>query len=142
MDNFCKNCGAKLDDGIMYCPQCGLQIYDNGTLVKNNTNQSESIENKKKENKYIITIIALYAIGIILMFLPFTGKFGFAFTIYPFFFLTAFIMTIYAKVKIRGSKKIKLIFNFSIGMLVVAIVCIILIFITCNSMIQSMQGCN
>ncbi|MDD6879522.1 MAG: hypothetical protein PUD59_04780 [bacterium] len=103
MNNYCRNCGEKLENDINVCPKCNAEVFKNRINVEEK--KKELYEYKNKENKYVILIIALFSLSCI------SFVFNFLSYINPLLFLCAIITLIYAKITMNKSIKIKIIFN-------------------------------
>lgn len=60
MNNYCKYCGEKLENNPSICPKCNTKLFENEINTEEEKNKLK--EYKKKENKYLIIIITLYAL--------------------------------------------------------------------------------
>lgn len=63
MNNYCRNCGNKLESNAKVCSKCGFEVLkiDSTDDVKNIVNPPEY---KKKENIYVIIVIALFLLSV------------------------------------------------------------------------------
>jgi transcription initiation factor TFIIIB Brf1 subunit/transcription initiation factor TFIIB len=69
--NYCKQCGENLEDGILFCPNCGCKI---GEKIFQEQTKQKLVTSKKKINVCSILAIIFGAIGVIpllnFLFLP------------------------------------------------------------------------
>lgn len=129
MNNYCRNCGEKLENDTKACPKCNAEVFENRVNVEQRKNELE--EYKKKENKYIIIIIALYALSYLSPHLIFWGEYNFISYISPLLSLGATITLIYARITMNKSKKIRIMFNIFMALIILYLLFIIFIVIPC-----------
>lgn len=116
MNNYCRNCGNKLESNEKVCSKCGFEVLkiDSTDDVKNIVNTPEY---KKKENIYVIIVIALFLLSV---FAPsidnLLGKNSFFSVVSPWLTISPLAAVIFAKFEMPDSKKIKLLY-FAIGII-------------------------
>lgn len=116
MNNYCRNCGNKLESNAKVCSKCGFEVLkiDSTDDVKNIVNTPEY---KKKENIYVIIVIFLFLLSV---FVPsiddLLGENSIFSSISPLFTVATMITLIFAKFEMPDSKKIKLLY-FAIGII-------------------------
>lgn len=138
MNNYCRNCGNKLDSNTKVCSKCGLEVLeiDSTDDVKNIVNTPEY---KKKENIYVIIVIALFLLSV---FAPsidnLLGKNSFFSSISPLFTVATMIILIFARITMRESKKIEILFNVFMTLMLLGIFLIVVFTITC---MNTMNNC-
>lgn len=105
MNNYCKYCGEKLENNPSICPKCNTKLFENEINTEEEKNKLK--EYKKKENKYLIIIITLYALPYLSNYLKFSEEYNFISYIKPLLYLGAIITLIYARITMNKSIKIK-----------------------------------
>lgn len=73
-DTYCRNCGKKLKDGAVFCPDCGTEVKKTGvnTVKKTSTNKVEKTGvNKTTDQKSSKSPIILIGAGIFILFILF-----------------------------------------------------------------------
>lgn len=116
MNNYCRNCGNKLESNAKVCSKCGFEVLkiDSTDDVKNIVNTPEY---KKKENIYVIIVIALFLLSV---FAPsidnLLGKNSVFSAVSPWLTISLLAAVIFAKFEMPDSKKIKLLY-FAIGII-------------------------
>ena len=109
MNNYCRNCGEKLESDTKICPKCNTEVFENRINIEQRKNELE--EYKKKENRYIITIFLLYALSYLSAYLGFRKEYSFISYINPLLSLGAIITLIYARITMNKSQKIRTLFT-------------------------------
>lgn len=166
---YCKSCGAKLDDSVKFCTECGNQliVVDNNTIINNNTiqtqpvNQVETPEEHKAGNTLGIISLCLYFGGPLITFLisfavgfgsGISGTSSSAYTSITTLLsslsgisgLAAYVLMIIGRVKYPKNTLCKVVMWIYIGFLILGILSVILLFafcyITCSTM--DLSGCN
>jgi len=66
MNNYCRNCGRKLESGEKKCINCDAEVLEKRINVE--SKRQELAEYKKKENRYIILTIFLYVLSYLVNF--------------------------------------------------------------------------
>ncbi len=66
-EKFCHNCGAKIDVNAELCPQCGVRQPAPG---------SKSASQQEQQNKWIITLILCWFLGVFGVHRFYTGYVG------------------------------------------------------------------
>lgn len=141
MNNYCRNCGNKLDDETKICNICGAEVFEKRVVPDYKKEELQLI--KKKEKKYIITIILLfvasYLVPEIVSYIPsfskleYNGLYSIVSLISPLLSLSALILLISARITMRGSKAIRTLFNIFIILVGAYFMFIILVLATCMS---------
>lgn len=138
MNNYCRNCGEKLENNIKVCPKCNAEVFENRVNVEQRKNELEKY--KKKENMYIIVIIILYASAYLSpYYFRILGVYNFISYIIPLLYLAATITLIYARITMNKSQKIRIMFNIFMILIVLYLFFIIFMFITCTGVLN--KGC-
>ncbi|MDO4376247.1 MAG: hypothetical protein Q4C33_03630 [bacterium] len=138
MNNYCRNCGIKLENNIKECPNCKTEVFE--TRITESPKTETTPEQIAKEKKYILAIIILYALSVA------TQSIG---TIYkPLNFLTLLsspfslsskIILIYARITTKN-KAIKILFIIFIVTLILKLLAIILLIAACSTMVSNCNG--
>ena len=116
MNNYCRNCGNKLESNAKVCSKCGFEVLkiDSTDDVKNIVNTPEY---KKKENIYVIIVIFLFLLSV---FVPsidnLLGENSIFSAVSPWLTISPLAAVIFAKFEMPDSKKIKLLY-FAIGII-------------------------
>ena len=116
MNNYCRNCGNKLESNAKVCSKCGFEVLkiDSTDDVKNIVNTPEY---KKKENIYVIIVIFLFLLSV---FVPsiddLLGENSIFSAVSPWLTISPLAVVIFAKFEMPDSKKIKLLY-FAIGII-------------------------
>lgn len=116
MNNYCRNYGNKLESNAKVCSKCGFEVLkiDSTDDVKNIVNTPEY---KKKENIYVIIVIALFLLSV---FVPsidnLLGENSIFSAVSPWLTISLLAAVIFAKFEMSDSKKIKLLY-FAIGII-------------------------
>lgn len=137
MNNYCTNCGEKLEANVKSCPKC------NNKILYEKIHDEDPIkyftEVKDKEKKYLICISGLYVLGVLLgsfnniPYLNFLAYFS------PLFYWASIIILIYARFTLRDSKIIKILLVIVLVLLALYLLYMFLIAVTyCNII----RGCD
>ena len=136
MNNYCRNCGKKIEANLNKCDYCEAEIIEKRVIP-----QEKEIEIKKyksKEKKYIISIIILFITPIILEKIEIEYGFYLSDYIILLFYMSysvlrlAFLITlVYARITMSNSKIIKVIFNVLITLALLFVLLILLILSAC-----------
>lgn len=138
MNNYCRNCGIKLENNVKECPNCKTEVFETRITEKPKTKITP--EQAAKERKYILTIISLFILSILT---PEIGK-----TFYSLKFLSilswplllsSIILLIYARITTKN-KTIEALFVILIASLIYIIVGTIFMMITCTTIIPNCVG--
>lgn len=135
MNNYCTNCGEKLENNTKVCPKCNAEVHKNSINVEQKKNELE--EYNKKENKYVIIVITLYALSYLSYCLKFLRENNFISYIRPLLSLGAIITLIYARINMNKSKKIRIMFNIFLVLTILNLLFIMFMFISCISFCES-----
>lgn len=120
MNNYCENCGNKLESNAKVCSKCGAEVLEIGE----STNSTCDVKNivhtsayKKKENIYVIIVIFLFLLSV---FVPsiddLLGENSIFSAVSPWLTISPLTVVIFAKFEMPDSKKIKLLY-FAIGII-------------------------
>lgn len=137
MNNYCRNCGEKLENGIKSCPKCSAEVFDERINVDEKKKELEVY--KKKEKKYIIIVITLFAIALAVPYLNFLGIYSFISYLSSLALLGAIITLIFARITMNNSKKIKIMFNIFLALTILYFLYILFIFAACYVTLN--RGC-
>ena len=116
MNNYCRNCGNKLESNEKVCSKCGFEVLkiDSTDDVKNIVNTPEY---KKKENIYVIIVIALFLLSVLVPSInDLLGENSVFSAVSPWLTISFLAAVIFAKFEMPDSKKIKLLY-FVIGII-------------------------
>ena len=129
MNNYCRNCGEKIDIDTKVCPKCSTEVIKQKIDVQ----QKEAVmkEFNKKENLYLLIIISLYLIGQLLSYIKLSENNSFIDNIRPLFLLSSILTLIYARITLRKSIKIKILFWIVIGVFLAYIIYLLIIIFSC-----------
>lgn len=132
MNNYCRNCGIKLENNIKECLNCKTEVFE--TRITEAPKTEITPEQTAKEEKYILTIIILYILSIITKNIGLIFKPLYILTMlsYP-FSLCSKILLIYARITTKN-KTIKILFIIFIISLILKILAIIFIVVACSSL--------
>ena len=150
MNNFCRNCGEKLEDNIKVCPKCGAEVFEEKIDVEQKQVELENF--KKKENFYIFLIIGLFAFGYGLPIIfdsiykatdsvELYKVYNAIKSICSLLSLAGIITAIYARVTMHDSTKIKVLFRIIIVLVILFLIYAIWVVILCSSAMGSFRGC-
>lgn len=65
---FCGKCGAKIDEGVKFCPSCGAMVSEKGSVQKEVKEESRLIYESKGRGKSSLIIIAVSILFIVFAF--------------------------------------------------------------------------
>ena len=102
MNNYCRNCGSKIENSIRKCPICEAEVFEERINVEKTKAELENCH--KNENKFVLITIVLAIVGI----------FGFPFLprlLGPLILVSPLFILIYAKNKYQYSEKIERLYN-------------------------------
>ena len=140
MNNYCRNCGNKLDKDAKFCSKCSAEVFDDRIDVEKKKKELEVY--RKKENIFIIVVICLYVLPYFLHYLHFISDAVVSF-IGPLSYLCATVILIYARIMMHDSIKIKVLFYIIISLVIIYILFMILLFVTCLGFAELIdKGCN
>lgn len=141
MNNYCRNCGSKINNDAKICDTCGAEVFEKRVVPDDKKLELEL--QKKKEKKYIITIILLFVVSnltptiISYIFMAINLEYNVLYSIVlmisPLLSLSALIMLVYARITMRGSKAIRVLFNIFIILVSLHFLFVIIIMVTCMS---------
>lgn len=132
MNSFCRNCGEKLETNVKYCAKCGAEVFSKRINIEEE--KQKRIKFKRKENIFIALIISLIFFTFLLSRIK--NNFFVSF-LNPLFFLIAIILLVYAKIKLKKSKKIKILFDCFVSLVISFLLINILLEITCSNAINT-----
>lgn len=131
MNNYCRNCGRKLESGEKKCINCDAEVLEKRINVE--SKRQELAEYKKKENRYIILTIFLYVLSYLV---NFESYFNFLSSYSSLIFLGSIMTAIYARITLNNSKNIKTMFNVFILVIIINFLFVLLLITTCESVID------
>lgn len=128
MNNYCRNCGHKLDNDSKFCTNCGTEVLEKRVDDVKEKN-AEYNSYKKLEKKYLIILGILFALPKVLFFAN-------ASVLSPLCSIAFYITLIYARIKVKESKIIKVIFIIEMILLALGIIASIAILIFCANTLK------
>ncbi len=131
MNNYCRNCGEKLNSNDKQCPKCHAKVFEKRIDVKQK--KLEIKEFKRKETIYVIIIFSLYAIAYLVAHLNISKNNNFVSNTSSLFLLGSVITLVYARITLNKSIIIRVLFGILIGIIIISIIWIIFLFATCGS---------
>ena len=138
MNNYCRNCGEKLEKNQKVCHKCNAEVFEQRIDVEKK--EKELVEFKKKEIIYITIIISIFVFVIFLHHFNFLEKNN---AISPLLILGDIILLVYARITMNRSVKIKVIFYIFTGLIILYLISMLLLFISCLGMAELLnRGCN
>lgn len=80
----CQRCGKEIAEGLVFCPECGEILVEEGAKLQESQVQAELEEAKDRANMHVILAIVLVTVGLMgggLLFVSSSvlGLFGIAF---------------------------------------------------------------
>lgn len=137
MNNYCTNCGTKLDENKK-CSNCQTEVLE--TRLTETPKTETTPEQATKEKKYIITIITLYILAIIMRNIGTMHNSLYFLVLLSFpTSLSSIILLIFARITTKN-KTIKILFTIFIISLILSILGAIFIFVTCTTMASNCNG--
>lgn len=133
MNNYCRNCGEKLEENVEECSKCGAKVFTNRVNI---AEEEIEIQNKASlEKKYIIALVCLY-IAPYIFGLPFFARYtqSLANVLSPILVVAFLVLLVYARIKLKWSKVIRIIFAIAIGLFLLRLIVFLLLFVTCMGM--------
>ena len=137
MNNYCSNCGQKIDSNETICPNCNAEIPA-GT-IDTYKDKMDLSELRYKEDKYIKMVLSLYVLSRIVGGMSYIIKIDYISLLGPIISFAAYIMLIYARITVRESKKIRIMFLIFIILFIIKIIAFVIIIISC---INTLRGCG
>ena len=130
MNNYCTNCGEKLEENAKNCPKCHMEI---------STNQMEEKKSseKKKEKQYIFIVLFLYAFPYLKKIILPSSDSYISYFLNSSSYICATIILIYARITMHNSKSIKVMFKIFVFFIVLFLIWALFLVITCGSVIRS-----
>ena len=165
MDKFCHNCCKEIEEGTVFCTNCGVQLSQSDNEANNDNNsQIETIKeqpvtqqnnnvNSNQDNKSNATLfgvlsLVLYFAGSIIIsllsyLLPANSRDAFM-SLSGFCPLVGIVLMIIGRVKYPTNKFLKVVMWIIIGSIILGIVAFILLFIWCYITCSNMDtsGCG
>lgn len=137
MNNYCRNCGKPIEKNTKFCTNCGAEVFEERIDVEKEKKELEEFRNK--ENIYMIVVICMYVLPYLLEHFNFVSD-SFSSFINPLVYLCATVILIYAKITMRNSEKIKILFYIIISLVILYIISMIFLIATCLGTARLM-GC-
>lgn len=134
MNNYCRNCGEKLEAEVKLCPKCNTEVIENRIDI--DEKQKELKAYKEKEIGLITIIILLYSFAFFSSYFSYSNGYEFILYIKPLIYLGATMTLIYARSTMHDSIKIKIIFNIFIFLTVIFFLVTLFLFMTCQEIIN------
>lgn len=132
MNNYCRNCGQKLENNVTNCPNCNAEIFEKRINV--DEKKEEITKFKEKEKNYVIIILLLQFIPYLLV----GSENAIVTFISPLLSVASYILLIYARITMSNSKVIKTMFNILLILFIIRLLYVIIIFVACTNIIK---GC-
>lgn len=131
MNNYCRNCGQKLEEGVTVCQKCNAEVFIERINVEEK--KEEITKFKIKEKNYVIIILLMYFSSI---FLSFGLENKIIFFVSPLLALASYIMLIYARITMYNSRMIKIMFNIFLILFIIKLIYIIMMMVACVNIIK------
>ena len=136
LNNYCRNCGKKLDFNEKYCTNCGAEVFEKRINIEEKKNELDIYKRKEKRN--ILSVIILISLYFLSIHFNLSKKYEFISFINSLLIISSFIIIIYARITMNDSKKIRIMFNLFLAYLVYIMVLLLILMIGLNSLIR---GC-
>lgn len=116
-----------LEKNSGFCPKCGCKVIN-----YNLNNDEKTAEYKKKEMRYIIFSLFLIVLAQIIKNIQATSEFFvYLSCMWPIIYCAAIISVIFARIKMKDSKKIKIMFNIIVYGTLIWLAFLILVTVAC-----------
>lgn len=140
VNNYCRNCGKKINENEKVCSNCNAEVFNDRIDVEKKKNELEKY--RYKEKVYVIVIICMYILPYFLIRFKLVNDSVSSF-ISPLLYLGATVLLIYAKIMMHDSIKIKVLFYTIISLVVLYVLSTILMFVTCLGLAELFnRGCS
>ena len=137
MNNYCRNCGEKLENDITVCPKCNCEVLDGRINVEEKREELKYF--RKKEFDYILSIIFLYLMAFLISNTEAYGYDPFLSFIVPLMTLGATVLLVYAKFSMKKSFIINLLYKVFILLILAYFIYIIYLMMACTGVFH--RGC-
>lgn len=134
LNNYCRNCGKKLDLNEKYCTNCGAEVFEKRINIEEK--KKELYIYKRKEKIYILSVIILISLYFLSVHFNLSKKYEFISFINSLLLIGSFIIIIYARITMCDSKKIRIMFNLFLAYLIYIMVLLLILIIGLNSLIR------
>lgn len=138
MNNYCRHCGEKLEANVTVCPKCSAEVIE--ARVNIEEKKKEIDEQKKKAKKYVLIMALFYALAYLIDYYKELFEGSFIYNLRSLFPLMAIITLIYARVTLKQSKLIRVLFGILLTLTILYILFFLFILITCMAFMNS--GCS
>ena len=102
MNNYCRHCGFKFENGEDVCPKCKVKVIKDRINVEQK--KEEIKENKKTENIYFFVCLGFIFFTIGSYFVSFLND------LFPVLVLITVVLIIISKAKVKNSVKINVLY--------------------------------
>lgn len=124
MNNYCRNCGNKLEKDDLKCSKCDVEVINDRvspTYAKKMANTYQ-----KEEKKYFSIMVALFIISLLA---------GVFFTMaVPFLYFFEIVLGVYMINRFKSSQRIKIIFGVEVGLILWHLLGALLLYWLCSSL--------
>lgn len=134
LNNYCRNCGKKLDLNEKYCTNCGAEVFEKRINIEEKKKELDIY--KRKEKIYILSVIILISLYFLSVHFNLSKKYEFISFINSLLLIVSFIIIIYARITMCDSKKIRIMFNLFLAYLIYIMVLLLILIIGLNSLIR------
>lgn len=62
---YCQHCGKEMDEGLVYCPECGEILVEERAELQESLGSGELEETKDRANMYVILAVVLVTVGMV-----------------------------------------------------------------------------
>ena len=135
LNKYCRNCGCKLEENAKFCPNCGEEVITTRVVIEKQLKEKE--EMTQKEKKSLITVLSLLGIGVLFNFILSFFLLNVNFEINEIIenillfvaeicYLVGIIYLIYVRVTLKDSKRIKILFDIILTLIIIYISYIII----------------
>ena len=147
MNNYCRNCGKKIEDNAKFCDACGVEVIEK--RIEPEKKEAELQEFKKKEKKFVIAILSLYASTYLFSGLiyindslpnPSETLYKLVAAIIPLLSLAALITLVYARITLKESKAIRIIFIIFLILTGLIVLYYLFILLVCLGLLGALSG--
>ncbi len=131
MNNYCRNCGEKLELGTGFCHKCGTEVLEARINLVEKEHERDLF--KKEESKYLVIIISLFALSYLSSSIKVINTNEIISYIKPLVSLGAIITLIYARITLEKSVIIRILFILLILWVLYSFLFSMVIAIACSS---------